>query len=108
MASKKINNPFYFLLVIVGCAFALTACAYFVMTTMARDATTWQEVDSGGPLMAWMDQYGFTLMVVELALLAVFTFAAIATDEYWTKKGVTDRRADAEQSAPEAEDSTEA
>ena len=107
MSRTKPSNPFYLLLVIVGCVFAVTACAYFVMTTMARDATTWQAADTGGPLMSLMDQHGFTLMVIELVLLAVLTFAAIATDEYWSKKEAATQGADTEQTPDEARDSQE-
>ena len=44
-------------------------------------------VDSPGVrMMEWLDTNGFRLLLIELGVLAVFTFAAIATDEYWTKR----------------------
>lgn len=106
MSRKKPSNPFYVLLIVVGCAFAVTACAYFVMTTMARDATTWQEADASGPLMTLMDQYGFLLMVVELVVLAILTFAAIATDEYWARKAVSAQDAEVDSNSTEAQKPT--
>ena len=33
--------------------------------------------------MTWMSEHGETALIGELGLLAVFTFAAIATDDYW-------------------------
>jgi hypothetical protein len=32
-----------------------------------------------------VDEHGFSVMMVELGLLAITTFAAIATDEYWSR-----------------------
>ena len=40
----------------------------------------------GERMMDWLDTNGFRLLLIELGVLAVFTFAAIATDEYWTKR----------------------
>ena len=79
MAKSKPKNPFYILLMIVGTAFALTASAYGVMTvrmTRAAVATPGDE---------FFDTYGLWLMGGELPLLTVLTFAAISTDDYWTR-----------------------
>jgi hypothetical protein len=38
------------------------------------------------PLMELMDRHGMTILMVELALLAVFTFGAIATDQMGTNR----------------------
>jgi len=35
--------------------------------------------------MAWMRQHGETALMTELAILAVCTFAAIGTDDYWQR-----------------------
>lgn len=45
-----------------------------------------------------VDQYGFAALMIELGVLAGATFAAIATDEYWT------RRADVEAQTKVGED----
>ena len=79
MPRKKPNNPFYVLLLIVGAAFAITTCAYFVMAWHGREGNTFDEVDSGSALLVFMDKHGFNLMVGELIVLAILTFAAIAT-----------------------------
>jgi hypothetical protein len=48
--------------------------------------------------MGLMNDHGLVIMVVELVVLGALTFAAIGTDEYWTRRaedresGVGDRR----------------
>ena len=64
---------------IVGTAFALTACAYGVMTVRMGQAAV------ATPGDAFFDKYGMWLMGGELTLLTLFTFAAIGTDDYWTR-----------------------
>ncbi|MEM8679885.1 MAG: hypothetical protein AAGF97_11075 [Planctomycetota bacterium] len=83
MAQKKAFNPFYFLLVITGTVFCLTACAYMVMTVRGRQP----EIEpTGQGLIGFMDTHGFSLLLWELVLLAVFTFAAMGTDSFWEKR----------------------
>ena len=36
-------------------------------------------------VIAFMEQHGRTLMIVELVVLAILTFAAIGTDDYWMR-----------------------
>jgi hypothetical protein len=82
MPQAKAANPFYALLMVVGVAFALTACAYGVMTVRGLDP---HRADEGG-LVGLMDQHGLTILVVELVLLGLLTVLAIGTDEYWTRR----------------------
>jgi hypothetical protein len=90
--SNKFANPFYALLLLAGIAFALTATAYGVMAFRDRDARAAATiVTSSGtaaehPLMAWMSRHGDAALMSELALLAVCTFAAIGTDDYWQRR----------------------
>jgi hypothetical protein len=79
---KKTFNPFYGALVAVGIAFAITACAYGVMTVRMLDP---RAADEGG-MAALMDRHGLKLLVGEIALLAVLTFAAIGSDDYFTRR----------------------
>jgi hypothetical protein len=79
MREAKATNPFYVALLGVGVAFAITACAYGVMTVRGLDPRL---ADEQG-LMGLMSQHGLTIMVVELVLLGVLTAAAIGTDGYW-------------------------
>jgi len=81
MPAEKRVNPFYIALLPVGVAFALTACAYGVMTVRGLNRHL---ADEPG-LMQLMTQHGLTILVVELVLLAMLTVAAIGTDDYWTK-----------------------
>lgn len=88
MAGKaKPFNPFYPMLVAVGLAFSITACAYGVMTVKLLDPIGAEEVrqaDTG--LLPFLDRHGMTLLLSELAALAVLTVAAIGTDDYWTRR----------------------
>lgn len=80
---KPPANPFYFLLVLVGVAFALTATAYLVMTYQRLSPVAPQQVsESGRGLLDFMDRHGFATMMWEVGLLAILTFAAMATDSY--------------------------
>jgi hypothetical protein len=81
MPQSKPTNPFYAALLVVGVVFAITACAYCVMTVRGLEPRP----DEQG-LMGVMSQHGLTILVVELVLLGVLTFAAIGTDEYWTRR----------------------
>lgn len=84
-AEKKAINPFYVLLIILGIIFAITTCAYGVMTVKMSTAAG-ISANSGGGLLPLLSQHGLTILLVELVLLAVATFAAIGTDDYWQKR----------------------
>ena len=79
-SNRKVINPFYFLLVIIGIVFTITACAYGVMTVQQINPST---VDRPHALTVFLDQHGFAMLAVELVLLAIATVAAITTDDYW-------------------------
>lgn len=86
----KSANPFYSLLVVTGLIFAITAVCYGVMAFReakqvgaAEDAVA---VDNDHPLLHWMRRHGEVALLSELGFLAVFTFAAIGTDEYWQRR----------------------
>jgi hypothetical protein len=86
--SNKFANPFYALLLVAGIAFAITATAYGVMAFRERDskaAATASAASQNHPLMAWLREHGEAALIAELALLAVGTFAAIGTDDYWQR-----------------------
>jgi fumarate reductase subunit D len=83
---KRLANPFYVLLVIAGVAFGITACAYVLMIVVMKDPSQAAAVrDSGEGLIHFMDKHGLRVMIVEIIVLAVATFAAIATDGYWNR-----------------------
>ncbi len=85
--SRKFANPFYGLLLAAGIAFALTATAYGVMAFReARPAHPEAVVKEEHPLMLWLRRNGDRALLMELGLLAVGTFAAIGTDDYWQRR----------------------
>ncbi len=81
MPRSKPVNPFYAVLVVAGVTFALTATMYGVMTVRSLDA----RAPEPEGVIAFMEQHGLTLMIVELVALAVLTFTAIGTDDYWMR-----------------------
>ncbi len=76
-------NLFYALLLVVGVAFSITACSYFVLAL--RDVRTVEVGAANGPgrtkFLDFIDEHGAKLMAGEIAVLAVLTVAAIATDK---------------------------
>jgi hypothetical protein len=81
-SSLRHINWAYGLLLVVGVAFSITACCYFVLAL--RDVRSVEMRNSAGParsaLMDFIDAHGVKLMTGEIALLAVLTVTAIATD----------------------------
>jgi hypothetical protein len=87
--SIKSANPFYALLIVAGIAFAMTAMLFGVMTlreSRAAYATESAPAPAEHPLMTWMHHHGDRALMIELALLAVGTVGAIATDSYWQSR----------------------
>ena len=106
--SGKPFNPFYVLLLIIGTTFAVTACAYGVMTVQmlrigqtsltatetppADDALETSPGMAGTALLEFLDTHGFQLMMWQLGILAVATVAAIGTDEFWSYRAAAAAR----------------
>ena len=93
MPRRKPANPFYVLLVLTGILFFITASAYGVMTVKGLypevvETSGEENRAPGGQsgLLDWLDENGFRLLMVELVVLAIFTFAAIGTDSYWQQR----------------------
>ena len=86
--TRKRVNPFYVLLLVAGIAFCITACAYGVMSVKQLHAphTPTDQMIADAGFVQFMDQRGATIMVIELAVLALATLGAIATDSYWTRE----------------------
>ncbi len=99
--SRKVN-PFYPLLVLVGLAFAITACGFALM--MVRGINPTNEVAESEPngLLLFFQEHGFTALMIELAVLALATLAAITTDELWADRVEVGRRGERESSSPPA------
>lgn len=78
------RNLFYPMLGIVGFLFTITAASFCVSVLRGiRPETADREPHA---LQRLMDRHGTTLLVVEIALLAVGTFGAIAVDELAQRK----------------------
>lgn len=88
-------NPFYIVLVVAGMVFAITACAYGVMTFLAMQSSYGENKPA---LLDFLEEHGAGLLSIELAVLAVATFAAMGTDSYWDRRA--ERKAAAESSTP--------
>jgi hypothetical protein len=76
------RNPFYLVLIVAGVLFALTAFAYFTMAL--RQVRSTDELSVG--LMSWLDRHGLKALIFELLVLAIATFGAMGTDEYWRRR----------------------
>ena len=87
---KSPVNPFYVLLVIAGIAFAITACAYGVLTIRGIRGTP----ETPG-IMTMLDEHGMAILFIEIAILALLTVAAIGTDTYWIRRDRQQAAADA-------------
>ncbi len=86
------TNPFYVLLIVAGIAFAVTASAYGVMTLKAFSPPQSQANSAAGQqLLTFLDEHGMLLLVVELIVLGIATFGAMATDSYWQKQNEAGR-----------------
>ncbi len=85
MPRSKPVNPFYAVLAVAGVTFALTATMYGVMTVRDLDPRAAEQEG----VIAFMEQHGLTLMIIELVVLAVLTFVAIGTDDYWMREKTT-------------------
>lgn len=76
-------NPFYVVLLGVGTLFVITCFGYFVMTLNQMDVSQ-IAASRENSFIRLMEKHGLTLLIVELVVLAICTFAAIGTDDYWT------------------------
>lgn len=93
---QSATNPFYVLLIIAGILFVITACAYFTMALREaggalREAGGGRHEAGGVSIAAHsfatlVSRHGLTALTVELILLAIATFGAIGTDEYWSRR----------------------
>ncbi|MDC0935243.1 hypothetical protein OAS39_03075 [Pirellulales bacterium] len=87
MPRSQSKNLFYVLLVPVGVVFVVTAFAQGVVAFQAVypaevDASSGFAAGSEHALVAWLRTRGNVAMLVELAVLAALTVAAIAYDRW--------------------------
>lgn len=92
---RKTFNPFYSLLVVLGVAFVVTACAYgLVLLRSTRPADAMRSGHSQNPLLQLMQRHGQTILFVELGVLLVATVGCITTDNYWERRSAARHRQD--------------
>ena len=80
---SKVVNPFYALLVLSGCAFAITASAYGVMTARQLHPSREAVSPTDDRFNELIDKQGPKIMFLELLLLGICTVGAIAVDHYF-------------------------
>ena len=83
---KQLKNPFYVVLLVIGCLFLLTTLSYAVMTVQGLDPDALPVTPSARLFTEVVDTYGFVALMIELAALGATTVAAIATDQYWLRE----------------------
>ena len=86
MARPRSINPFYVVLLVVSVIFVITVCGYTVLTFRATSREVAVQLDSVHGLLSFLDRYGVSLMLCEVAVLGVATVAAIMTDQFWAKR----------------------
>lgn len=82
MPQPKPINPFYIAALPIGIVFAITACAYVVMMVQTADA---RQPEPAG-LIALLQNHGIVVLIAQLVVLALLTFAAILSDDFWTRR----------------------
>ena len=88
MVHPPYRNPFYALLIVVGTLFVVTAFAYGFMAFQSLHASPADIArHQGHPLWSWLRAYGTTVVLTELAVLGVLSFAAMGTEGYWKARG---------------------
>lgn len=85
----KFKNPFFILLLLVAVLFSVTACSYCVMILKRSAEAAIDEASEAGRLVDLLDAYGAYALAGLVVALAIFTFAAMATDDYWTRRAGT-------------------
>jgi len=106
----RIVNPFYPLIMVMGVIFFVTAFAFSTMAVRhQRESEIGWHVPKGvpsaldngteasltpHPLDRLMRRQGMLLLIVELVVLSIATFAAIGTDSFWerrSQRGILER-----------------
>jgi hypothetical protein len=97
MSRRKVVNPFYVVLIVVSVLFVVTVCGYTVLTFSTIKSAAGKDEPQAHQLLTFLDRQGVSLMLAEVALLAVTTVGAISTDHYWAQRAVRRDEEDAGQ-----------
>jgi hypothetical protein len=80
MPQPEPKNPFYFLLLIAGLAFTVTALAYAVVPTLAQKAIDAGQPPPPSPFRDTLRADGWKWLLAELAAMIVFGFLSMGLD----------------------------
>jgi hypothetical protein len=91
--SKQPFNLFYFLAMMFGIAFTITACAFgLMMLKSIRPDGLPRPGQPGSGLMDLLSQHGVAILAVEVSGLAILSLAAIWLDHVRGRREVSRRR----------------
>jgi Tfp pilus assembly protein PilE len=89
--ARKRTNPFNVVLGIVGVLFTITAMSYCVFVLRGVQAAAVNATESRPAFEQFMDSYGTSILVAQLAVLAVATVGAVAVDNAEGKRELARR-----------------
>jgi hypothetical protein len=78
------RNPLYFLLLVVGGLFAVTAFAYAIMPVLEQKALEAGQAPPPSPLTSALRAYGGIALLVELAVVVVLSIGSMVWDRLRT------------------------
>lgn len=82
MIDKEPRNPLYFLLLLIGLIFILTALAYAVVPVLEEKARDQGVVPPPSPWRDALRNHGWKWLLIEVAALIVVGFACMGLDRY--------------------------
>lgn len=98
--ARKRTNPFNVVLGIVGFLFTITAMSYCVFVLRGVQAAGANTTAPPAAFERLMDDYGTSILVVQLAVLAIATVGAVAFDDAQGRREQARRKAATSSQAP--------
>jgi amino acid transporter len=83
-SASEPRNPLYFLLLVAGVVFAVTALAYAILPVLQQKALDAGEIPAPSPFLDALKAYGWVWLLVEVAVVAVLSIASMAWDRLLT------------------------
>jgi hypothetical protein len=80
MPEREPRNPFYFLLLVAGVLFAVTAIAYAVLPVLEEKATAAGQPPPPSPFRDALREDGWLWLLIELTAVALFGFLSMVLD----------------------------
>lgn len=104
--ARKRTNPFNVVLGVVGFLFTITAMSYCVFVLRGVQAAGANAAAPPAAFERLMDDYGTSILVVQLAVLAIATVGAVAFDDAEGRREQARRKAAASPQATTASPAT--